>query len=122
MYADISKPPPPLAQPQLKDISQGLNILPPLTRCKEAGPGVIILVPDGSPSVQIEKGVPSLSLKWAEEGYAVAEVQASYFEGEDSSSLKRAIDALKDCAECSSADRVGLVGESIGVPTVQRLG
>lgn len=77
---------------------------------------MIILVPDGSPSVQIEKGVPSLSLKWAEEGYTVAEVQASYFGGEDSSSLKRAIDALKDCAECSSTDRIGLVGESSGIP------
>lgn len=111
MYADISKPPPPLPQPQLKNVSRGLSVLPPLTRCKKAGPGIIILVPDGSPSVQIEKGVPSLSLKWAEEGYAVAEVQASYFGGEDGLSLKRAIDALKKCNDCSSTEKVGLVGE-----------
>lgn len=117
MYADISKPPPALPQPNLQNISAGLSVLPPLTRCKQAGPGVIILVPDGTPSVQIEKGVPSLSLKWAEEGYAVAEVQASYFGGEDGSSLKRAVDALKDCAECSSADRVGLIGRSSALST-----
>lgn len=122
MYADISKPPPPLAQPQLKNVSQGLNILPPLTRCKEAGPGIIILVPDGSPSVKIEQGVPSLTLKWAEEGYTVAEVQPSYFEAEELSPLKRVIEALKDCAECSSADKVGIIGESLETPIPRRLG
>jgi carboxymethylenebutenolidase len=110
MYADVSKPPPPLPQPQLQNVSSGLRLLPPLTRSQQAGPGVIILVPDGLPSVQIEKGVPSSSLKWAEEGYAVAEVQASYFEEEGQSSLKRAVDALKDCAECSSTERIGLIG------------
>lgn len=116
MYADISKPPAPLPQPDLQNICPGLNLLPPLTRRQQAGPGIIIVVPDGSPSVQIEKGVPSLSLKWAEEGYAVAEVQSSSFADESSASpLKQAIDVLKDCAQCSSTEKVGLVGRPFDI-------
>lgn len=112
MFADISQPPPALPQPELQDVSPGLKLLPPLLRKQQAGPGMIILVPDGTSSVRIEEGVPSLSQKWAEEGYVVAEVQSSYFEQEGQSSLKQAVDALKNCAQCSSVDRVGLVGKS----------
>lgn len=112
MYADISKPPPALPQPQLQDVSPGLRLMTPLLRKQQAGPGVIILVPEGTPGVKIEEGVPSLSQKWAEEGYVVAEVQPSYFEQDGQSSLKQAVDALKNCDQCSSADKVGLIGMS----------
>ena len=112
MYDDISKPPKPLPQPDLRNIAPGLNILPPLTRSGQAGPGVIILVPNGTPSVKIEQGVPSLALKWAEEGYAVAEIQSSCFTAEEASPLKQAIEALEKCTECSSTEKVGLIGES----------
>lgn len=110
MYADISQPPAPLPQPSPQDVRPGLKLLPPLLRKAQPGPGVIILVPNDSSSTQIKEGVPSLALKWAEEGYTVAEIQDSFFEGQDVSPLKAAIDALEKCPDCSSTDKVGLVG------------
>lgn len=110
MYADVSKPPAPLPQPDLQDVRPGLKLLPPLLRKSRAGPGIIILVPNDTPSTQIKEGVPSLALKWAEEGYTVVEIQDSFFESEDLSPLKAAIGALEKCSDCASTDKVGLVG------------
>jgi len=99
---------------KLLQIRPGLNLLLPLTRSQRTGPGIIILIPHGTPSVKFEKGVPSLSLKWAEEGYTVAEIQASCFEDRSASPLKEAINALDQCAERSSVDKVGIVARLLG--------
>jgi carboxymethylenebutenolidase len=49
-------------------------------------------------------------VKWAEEGYAVVQIEAAAFEGNGSGVvLKEAIDALKQCEKCDLNDKVGLV-------------
>ena len=111
MYADISKPPPPLPQPHLQEIQPGLSLLAPLTRCGQGGPGIIILVPDATTGLKIEKGVPSPVVKWTEEGFAVAELQASAFAG-DTGSLKQAVESLKQYKSCEPKEKIGLVGRS----------
>lgn len=111
MYADINKPPAPLPQPNVQKIAPGLNLLTPLLRKHRAGPGIILLVPNNSPSTQIKEGVPSLALKWAEEGFTVVEIQDSSFESEETFPLKTAIDSLEKCEDCASTEKVGLVGE-----------
>ena len=110
MYGDISKPPQPLPQPRLHEIQPGLCLLPPLTRSGQGGPGIIVIVSDGTPSLRIEKGVPSPLLKWAEEGYAVAEVKAFTLAG-NAEVLKQAVEALNQCKECETKEKMGLVSK-----------
>lgn len=113
MYIDISKPPPPLPQPALLQLTDGLSLLPPLSR-RGHGPGILVLVPDNanaSTTTTIENGVPSPAMKWAEEGYAVVEVQESVIATVGAEEvLKKAIEALKACERCDQKERVGLVG------------
>jgi carboxymethylenebutenolidase len=60
------------------------------------------------------EGVPSSLVKWAEEGYAVVQIEAAAFERKDSGDvLKEAINALKQCEKCDLNDKVGLVCESL---------
>lgn len=110
MYADISQPPKPLPQADLRQVQDGIALLPPLSR-RGHGPGLIILVPDHDADEQlaITNGVPSPLIKWAEEGFAVAEIQASALAG-NGESLKASIRALKDCEKCDGVDKIGLVG------------
>jgi carboxymethylenebutenolidase len=61
---------------QPERINDNATLVKPLTR-RGYGPGMIILVPDDqreSP-IEIENGIPSLRMKWAEEGYCVVEVR-----------------------------------------------
>lgn len=76
MFADISKPPRQLPQPNLQNIGQGISLLNPLSR-RGKGPGIILLVPRASDVLINEKGAPSPLCKWAEEGYAVAQIELS---------------------------------------------
>ncbi|OIW34813.1 hypothetical protein CONLIGDRAFT_626866 [Coniochaeta ligniaria NRRL 30616] len=107
MYADISQPPKPLPQPDLRPISDGISLLPPLSR-RGHGPGLIILVPDYDKQLAIEDGVPSPLIKWAEEGFTVVEIQARAVAGEGEP-LMTAILALKECDKCEDTGKVGLV-------------
>lgn len=66
-YSDISKPAPPLPTTNLKSIGSGVSLLAPLSR-RGHGPGIILLVPDHEDQLTISQGVPSLLVKWAEEG------------------------------------------------------
>lgn len=114
MYADITKPPAALPELRPQEFGAGLRLLPPLSRLGY-GPGMILLVADSETSLTIENGVPGSLVKWAEEGFTVVEIQAKALANDDA--LKKAIEALKGCTECSPKDKMGIVGEY--VPAVQ---
>ncbi|KAF4958349.1 hypothetical protein FGADI_2515 [Fusarium gaditjirri] len=115
MYADISKPPAPLPSINLEVLRPGLSLLYPLSR-RGHGPGLIILSATTEDPVAFYEGVPSSLVKWAEEGYAVVQIEAAAFEGSDSRVvLREAIDALKQCKKCDLNDKVGLVYQTAEV-------
>lgn len=98
----------PLPVPPMKpeQIAEGVTLIRPLSR-KGVGPGIILLVPDqqSDTPIEIENGIPSVRMKWAEEGYCVVEIrpQAS------SSALKTAVGKLDACQECEPKEKMGLV-------------
>lgn len=111
MFNDISKPAPPLPSPELTEVKPGMSLLRPLSRLG-TGPGMIILTHDYKDSLAINEGVPSPLVKWAEEGYAVIEIQATALNnaGEEHI-IKLAIETLRDCDKCEPKDKFGLVGQ-----------
>lgn len=106
MFNDISKPAPPLPETTVKQIESGLTLLHPLTR-RGHGPGLIVLLPSEHEFSAIKEGVPSLPIKWAEEGYTV--VGVSNFGTDAKQTLQKGLDALEKCHECQPKDKVGLV-------------
>ncbi|KAK7408354.1 hypothetical protein QQX98_009450 [Neonectria punicea] len=106
MYADTSQPAAALPQLQPKDIQPGISLLAPLSR-RGHGPGVILLAPDSADQLSIKNGVPSASIKWAEEGFAVVEIQAAALAA-GPAVLEAAIGALKECDKCDGT-KIGLV-------------
>jgi carboxymethylenebutenolidase len=108
-YNDISQPPPPLPTPNLVELEEGLKLLLPLTR-RGYGPGIILLTPNTDDPLAIREGVPSLLVKWAEEGYAVVGIEERALEKGGSASLKAALKALSTCEKCEPKGKVGLVG------------
>lgn len=110
MYRDISKPPPPLPSPDLTELDEGIHLLKPLSRRGE-GPGVILITPDYVGQLTITNGVPSPILKWAEEGYVVAEVQESALRRRGGQAITMALEAIATCDKCNSRS-VGLVGKT----------
>ncbi|KAF9878296.1 lea domain protein [Colletotrichum karsti] len=107
-YADISKPPAPLPQTQLDTVSDGVSLLLPLSR-RGVGPGLVILVPSIEKALAIEDGVPSLPIKWAEEGYIVVAIEQKALEKDAKSTLSLATKALRDCNKCEPKDVIGLI-------------
>ncbi|KAH7192899.1 uncharacterized protein B0J16DRAFT_66797 [Fusarium flagelliforme] len=105
MYADISKPPAPLPQPKPQAIADGITLLPPLSRLGH-GPGLVILHPDSEKHLEITQGVPSVLVKWAEEGYAVVEIQARALKGDV---LRTAVEALRGCEGFVNGSKIGLI-------------
>lgn len=110
MFNDISKPPPPLPSPELTEVMPGVSLLRPLSRLG-TGPGMIILTHDYQDSLAINEGVPSPLVKWAEEGYAVIEIQATALTTAKGDIIKSAVETLRDCDKCEPKDKVGLVGQ-----------
>lgn len=110
MFNDISKPAPPLPSPELTEVTSGVSLLRPLSRLG-TGPGMIILTHDYTDSLAIKEGVPSPLVKWAEEGYAVIEIQATALATGKGNVLKSAIEALRDCDKCVPKEKLGLVGK-----------
>ncbi|KAM0234975.1 hypothetical protein ACHAP5_009879 [Fusarium lateritium] len=109
MYADISKPSAPLPSIKLEVLSPGLSLLWPLSR-RGYGPGLIILSATSDDPVAFYDGAPSSMVKWAEEGYAVVQIEAAAFEGKESEVvLREAIEALRQCDKCELNENVGLV-------------
>ncbi|CAG8947185.1 unnamed protein product [Penicillium salamii] len=92
--------------PRVDELESGVCVLPPLSR-RGMGPGMITILPDGPPSSQIlVDGVPSPSMKWAEEGYTVVEIRGSALER--GYSLSRAIEALAQHDQCTPKGIIGL--------------
>ncbi|CAG1991719.1 unnamed protein product [Fusarium graminearum] len=108
MYADISKPPAPLPQAKPQTVAESITLLPPLSRLGH-GPGLVILHPDSDKHLDIIDGVPSALVKWAEEGYAVVEVQAKAFKTDAGDVLKSALQALRSCDGFVKDNKIGLI-------------
>ncbi|KAL2287149.1 hypothetical protein FJTKL_06149 [Diaporthe vaccinii] len=108
MFNDISKPPPPLPSLEPTEVMPGVSLLRPLSRLG-TGPGMIILTHDYKDSLAIKEGVPSPLVKWAEEGYAVIEIQAAALSTSKGDVIKSAVEAFRDCEECEPKDKVGLI-------------
>lgn len=119
-YADITKPAEPLPEPKLKEVQPGLTILSPLTRGTDTAPGIIVLVPDSRDPLKIIEGVPSALRKWSEEGYTVAEVQASAV-SKDGNILQKATNAISQDDRFDRDGKIGLVGVSIQHGSIDKL-
>ncbi|KAG4432497.1 hypothetical protein IFR05_012013, partial [Cadophora sp. M221] len=84
----------------------------PLSRRGE-GPGLLLIVPrdyQGRNSDDLDKTLdPDPLQKWAEEGFAVAEVRVGA--GADSAIeyCRQAIQALQDLSQCTSKEKVGVI-------------
>lgn len=112
-FAYGSGPPKPVPPQKPEEIAQGITLLRPLSR-KGHGPGLIILAPppqdNNNPttsSKEIQNGIPSLRMKWAEEGYCVAQIQPHA--SSSSSALQIAVQALQACAECEPKEKMGII-------------
>lgn len=110
MFNDITKPPPPLPKVETWEVASGIDILLPLTR-RGNGPGIIILTPDFDDSLAIKEGVPAPMLKWAEEGYVVAQIQAKALSAGSNDIVTQALKALSPCEKLESKDKQVLIGQ-----------
>ncbi|KAL6706903.1 hypothetical protein ACN47E_005046 [Coniothyrium glycines] len=108
MFQDITKPPPPLPAVELIQLDAGVSVLSPLVR-RGTGPPLIILAADNNHATDIVEGVPSHLIKWAEEGFTVAEIQQQALKEDADGVLKRAIEALRGNPKCEPKDKIGLV-------------
>lgn len=117
MYNDITKPAPALPSPELTEVKPGVVFLRPLSR-RGTGPGLIILTCDYQDPLAINNGVPSPLIKWAEEGYAVVEIQARALVGGQDDVISLALQLLTECEKCEPKNKIGLVGRSNFVPLV----
>lgn len=117
-FAYGSGPPKPVPPQKPEEIAEGITLLRPLSR-KGHGPGLIILAPPAqdnnnptTSSKEIQNGIPSLRMKWAEEGFCVAQIQPHASSSASSSScsaLQIAVQALQACAECEPKEKMGII-------------
>ncbi|CAG9981807.1 unnamed protein product [Clonostachys byssicola] len=109
MFADISKPPAPLPASHLTTLRTGVSLLLPLSR-RGQGPGLIILNSKCEDPASFSGGTPSCLLKWAEEGYAVVQLDSTAFRDRASEDvLREAAQALEQCTKCEPKGKLGLV-------------
>jgi carboxymethylenebutenolidase len=92
-------------------LGPGITLQPPLSRLGK-GPGIILLVPTTSSETILALDCLSPLQKWAEEGFAVVEIQPASVEASGSldKSIRLASDALSRCLSCEW-DKVGLIGK-----------
>jgi carboxymethylenebutenolidase len=113
MFADITKPPPPLPTANASPVCAGVTLQTPLSR-RGHGPGIILLIPDSQDLLAISEVVPSPVIKWSEEGYSVVAIEASTVVNAATdgaqSVLRAAVAALRSCIVCEPKDNIGLVG------------
>lgn len=100
---------------RINDIAPGIRVLHPLSR-RGTGPGVIVVVEEtglaGSDGLRIENGVPSAVMKWAEEGFTVAEVVPEAWSNSEEP-LHLASKGLAECESCEPKEKVGIICESL---------
>ena len=100
----------PLPSAKPLTISLKVTIQPPLTR-RGNGPGLILLVPFGLDLNGHDKTLdPPPLQKWAEEGYAVAQITLTEGDGDKfKTHLNEAIYGLAEVKECNSTENMGLI-------------
>ncbi|KAH7025543.1 carboxymethylenebutenolidase [Macrophomina phaseolina] len=87
-------------------VASNIVLQPPLSR-RGSGPGLVLIVDGGLPLGHSDKTLdPPPLLKWAEEGFAVAQITLANAFGQD---LQRAIEALDSSNECSPKGKYGLI-------------
>ncbi|KAG6363024.1 hypothetical protein INS49_008119 [Diaporthe citri] len=96
----------------LKKIASHITLLEPLSR-RGQGPGLVVLVQesgliDDASTTRIERGIPSPSMKWAEESYTVVEITQLALEHEPSA-LKLALAGLEGCHTTVPKHSVGII-------------
>lgn len=105
-----------LPSAKCKKLAEGVYLQPPLSR-RGHGPAVVLLVPhasspDATEVVGDNATVPiSPRQKWAEEGFAVVEIQslAADSNGLYKKSIELALEALYQCRSCERKP-FGLIG------------
>lgn len=113
-YADITQPPAPLPAAKIQVLKSGLSLQPPLTR-RGTGPGLVILATADIYDEQVVEhdGAPTAVLKWAEEGYTVAQASQSAVDSLGIEAvLTAALKAFEECETCQPKGKVGLVCKS----------
>lgn len=99
----------PMPVPQMSNVGEGITLLRPLSHRAE-GPGLIVLSWDSAtPVLKLEDGIPSLSMKWAEEGYTVVEIRKEAW-SRTQDPIGVAIAQLASCDKCQPKNQIGLVG------------
>ena len=93
-------------------VSPDVVIHAPLTR-RGHGPGLVLLVPSDLDLSGSSKTLdPPPLQKWAEEGFAVAQITLTDGEGSEfEAQIQDALTSLSDLKECDSVDSVGLICE-----------
>jgi carboxymethylenebutenolidase len=105
----------PVPLPSAKAIQHGPNVFiqPPLSRCGK-GPALLILTPSeykGRNPNELHRILdPEPLQKWAEEGFAVAEVKIgsnfqTFLDG-----LETAVEGLNALPECNFDEKLGVIG------------
>jgi carboxymethylenebutenolidase len=108
-----------LPQAELKTLTDGVTLLPPLF-CGGHGPGMIIVLPTtilvrvrvNGGSVCIN-GLPPPLLRWSEEGFAVVQILESVLHSTLSMNdvFELAVSTLENCEQCDSENGVGMVSK-----------
>lgn len=98
----------PNAPPQ--HISPHLTLQPPLSR-RGRGPGLILVADHYALLEKSEKSLdPPPLIKWAEEGYAVVQIQVpGKVEDGGEFPLQKAIEVLRGCEGCDDKEGFGLI-------------
>lgn len=96
----------PSAQPY--SIASNVTIQPPLSR-RGHGPALIVVVPsDVDLSSHMKTLDPPPLQKWAEEGYAVAQITLQS-DGDFRDELNQAVEAMEQLDTCNSNEKMGLI-------------
>ncbi|KAF2186980.1 carboxymethylenebutenolidase [Zopfia rhizophila CBS 207.26] len=97
-----------------KELSPHLTIQPPLSR-RGHGPGLILVIDHYAPLSRSDKTLdPPPLQKWAEEGFAVAQIMVPGKPEEFP--LAKAVDALRELKECDDEEGFGLISYLSRIP------
>lgn len=90
-----------------------VTIQPPLSR-RGHGPGLIIVVEEGINLSKHDKILdPPPSQKWAEEGYAVAQITVAPGAADVAGQVTSAIESLRELDSCDEKDKFGVICKDI---------
>lgn len=96
------------------DLGSQLTIVAPLSR-RGHGPGLLLLVDENLDLRRHDKTLdPPPQHKWAEEGYAVAQLRVAQSgeEGLVRDGLRLALSELSKASFCDQTKKIGIIGES----------